>query len=1186
MFAQNSIIIIDVNVTPYDEYFIIDIDYDNSIVDQKDPSYVDTEYDLDILFSFFDASSNLVTTASVPSNLMDISIYFPTKNNDYHEKAYLTNAPKRHLLYIPDVSACSTGGIDLSTIKELNITATLTEKGVSYFTNVTTLLRINYSGSSYNGTTLNNTVTTSTGNISGISLTPVTSGVELHDIFTEDENCDGGGQKVYGLTYGGCPPLITGNWMYTHTWTDSQNATIPDFCPFDEWGSYYSGITAGSCTAIWSNVVAANSGSYTLTFTDGTNSSNGTKSEAITIASTSFDIVEQLCISPSGQVDFSINKEIYPVRNDEIVIDLLDGNETLISANVGNSFSLPGNGNYKVRISDGSLMPDGPSCTYISLAFNFPADAIPKPYEFDVCQNTPVILDAGPNKFSYEWRLVFKPVAESVDDFLGDTQVLTFTPTLPGNYKIQLTTFYGPLNMMKCTKIFEISTVTGPSVDYPNGYTVTGVDEKWTSDLRIVGEVIIPAGKMLTINNGAVIDFYNNDSKIIVEKGGKLIVDNATLRGPECLNSFNQFDIHWGGIEVEGDYNQAQPVGISNITTAQNTNSPDHGVLVLNNAYINDGEIGITLNGGLMVSEQGFFNNNDKAIVINGPSGILIPDFNRSIINNSDFTMDNQMGIVMYNTEMANALLGNRFTGTINGNAPSGVGIWSLFSKYRIGSTTNTYNSQAPDNTFKDLYKGIDAQGMNSLYNVVEIRGNLFENTERGITIVGHTLCDIKGNRLGLIPKSQDPTDLTGASDTYGVLMQGSTAYEIENNEFLTGITITGNTYGLVSISSDALLSTIMNNQFQGGFDAATQIEGVGSNVQTIALNCNAYKDASTNDWRIMSGSLVDQGSCSNNSILSMPSLNEWHSISSCITIPEININNLSGDGFTLTHFNAPLTTPSCISSDVTLVPCGVMGSNNCNTTVGAGMAYWLDADTNGDAMVSISEMETAIQANPSNAVYYNQLFSRLMQTRVDSGEYNLAKQLLIDENQIYGNKILLTSYISEDSLSKASNALNNLTLNNAADSAYYAVFDAVIGELQNSNFNISQTTQDTLYAISLSTHQEAAYYAQNYLSLWFDEIYNRSAAKPSQNNSKRNFNQNELSETVIKPNPAKDEIRFDLSEPANLKVFDLNGKLIQELKVNSGTLMNTDNLHSGLYLFCIVKDNGQQHTYKVMIIK
>lgn len=73
---------------------------------------------------------------------------------------------------------------------------------------------------------------------------------------------------------------------------------------------------------------------------------------------------------------------------------------------------------------------------------------------------------------------------------------------------------------------------------------VLNSNEVWSTDRNIITDIYIPAGYTLTINAGATINIAK-DKAIKVERGGRLIIDNATVT--------NMCQELWQGIEVWGN---------------------------------------------------------------------------------------------------------------------------------------------------------------------------------------------------------------------------------------------------------------------------------------------------------------------------------------------------------------------------------------------------------------------------------------------------------------------------------------------------------------------------------------------------------------------------------------------------------------------------------------------------------
>jgi hypothetical protein len=60
----------------------------------------------------------------------------------------------------------------------------------------------------------------------------------------------------------------------------------------------------------------------------------------------------------------------------------------------------------------------------------------------------------------------------------------------------------------------------------------------------------------------------------------------------------------------------------------------------------------------------------------------------------------------------------------------------------------------------------------------------------------------------------------------------------------------------------------------------------------------------------------------------------------------------------------------------------------------------------------------------------------------------------------------------------------------------------------------------------------------------------------------------NELeNQLVVYPNPATDEIMVSIEQPTNVRVADLNGKLLLERVLQPGDALKLDSLNAGIYM-------------------
>lgn len=62
----------------------------------------------------------------------------------------------------------------------------------------------------------------------------------------------------------------------------------------------------------------------------------------------------------------------------------------------------------------------------------------------------------------------------------------------------------------------------------------------------------------------------------------------------------------------------------------------------------------------------------------------------------------------------------------------------------------------------------------------------------------------------------------------------------------------------------------------------------------------------------------------------------------------------------------------------------------------------------------------------------------------------------------------------------------------------------------------------------------------------------------------------------VVSPNPANDAIHFELSQQAQVKVFDLNGRMVSESCMSAGvSMLEVANLENGVYFLSVIYQDG-----------
>ncbi|MBI4649597.1 MAG: PKD domain-containing protein, partial [Bacteroidia bacterium] len=236
--------------------------------------------------------------------------------------------------------------------------------------------------------------------------------------------------------------------------------------------------------------------------------------------------------------------------------------------------------------------------------------------------------------------------------------------------------------------------------DIPDGYEV-GINEIWTSEHIIAGDVIIPSNRKLTIEMDVIIRF-RPQGRIVVERNGILeLKKRATLTslGDPC-------NYMWEGVEVWG-YGNLE------------SSSPLHGKFIMNQgAVIENAHIGVLLgrknecyickigicknvpytsaySGGIIDAQQAIFRNN----------GTSIRFINKENVESSYN--------IIYNCQFIGGLL-------LDGN-------YIVFSNYSYPNENNPYYGYA--NYDCRSATGIELYGVSD----IQIEGNAFNNIEIGI---------------------------------------------------------------------------------------------------------------------------------------------------------------------------------------------------------------------------------------------------------------------------------------------------------------------------------------------------------------------------------------------------------------------------------------------------------------------
>lgn len=422
------------------------------------------------------------------------------------------------------------------------------------------------------------------------------------------------------------------------------------------------------------------------------------------------------------------------------------------------------------------------------------------------------------------------------------------------------------------------------------------------TDIYVRGEIHVPAGTTLQITGGLIVHFADGnqmeyDTKLIIEPGGRLLVNNATLTSTDCPGAM------WRGIEVWGNSELSQTV-TSNQGFVQLTNQAK-----IENAYEAVQlwkSYDWTSTGGIIRATNSHFINNKRDIQFLAYANIHngIEHNNLSFFNNCTFQTDNSYKletinphITMFKVSGIN-IMGCDFMDekAVTFVEPHSLnrGIFSMDAKYKVlgrftgsASTLDAYydDSNYDVCTFTNLLSGVQAMNANS-QNTITVDHCLFTDCRFGVYLsqVDNTMITrnkfVKASDYGLF------------TSQYGIYTNKCTAYQIEGNIVEIPFTAGSTTLGIAIHNSGFEDNEVYKNILDGTVRGVNSF-GKNRNDGTIALTnyeglefkCNQHidnllYDESVVGLGILDGEKIVQGT------LSLPARNEFSSVSSGGRLP------------------------------------------------------------------------------------------------------------------------------------------------------------------------------------------------------------------------------------------------------------------------------------------------------------
>lgn len=346
-------------------------------------------------------------------------------------------------------------------------------------------------------------------------------------------------------------------------------------------------------------------------------------------------------------------------------------------------------------------------------------------------------------------------------------------------------------------------------------------NETWLYNIDVTCDIFVRSNATLTIRGNVG---FNSNCKIVVEPGGKLVIDGGKLY---CFVPENQ----WQGIRVLG----TGGIGYQGMSSGQYQQGY---VSLMNNAQINDARValdawdGIHLNttGGIVVAKDALFSNNGMVFralyfknVFHNPNNnnTYLYDYNAHF-ENCDFGIDEDyptLGEVFrHHVELAK-VSGVKFDGCNfhiqdcpqNLFADDNSAIYAFDAGFKVNRYCNHDTKPCPSNSYINSYfqgfnMGINSINSNGESSSITVQNAYFQNNVFGIRTL---------NDVGLTVLFSD--FIVGENGTCGagIYLEHTPAFYIEENTFAKAANATSGIdyFGIVASNTNGV-NEIYRNTF------------------------------------------------------------------------------------------------------------------------------------------------------------------------------------------------------------------------------------------------------------------------------------------------------------------------------------------------------------------------------------
>ena len=376
--------------------------------------------------------------------------------------------------------------------------------------------------------------------------------------------------------------------------------------------------------------------------------------------------------------------------------------------------------------------------------------------------------------------------------------------------------------------------------------------------INVHSDIIIKNGGTLTINS--LVHFNNLDDNIIVEKGGKLILDGAHLKNG-CDNDY------WGGIVVQGNPFASQYIPGGNV---------DQGTMIATNSTIENAKVGVNISNGSFnnVGGGGICDANGVTFK-NCQAGVQVDDYpakaaqlphqllpNRTTFRNCDFYFNDDLPFDLFYHHVlldhANALV-SIGSSTFSDSLLNSSGD---FTTYGISSNDSRFTVNAGCE-FNNLSYGVKAYTLSSMNNF-RIVNSYFNDCFIGVSTRNVPFFTIEDNEFYIGAYSGSTSAFNSPNQPTGLIMDHSTGFRVEGNYFdggnganLEPIGILARNTSFGNTISD--YNEIKENEFtklRSG-NLANENNGGNGSIGGLLYKCNKNLGDNEEDMTVAFGSIA-----------------------------------------------------------------------------------------------------------------------------------------------------------------------------------------------------------------------------------------------------------------------------------------------------------------------------------------